>query len=115
LITTRSSQVAANLDIPRNNMHGLMKLEGDDAVAMLRAYVGDIDEAFLLPFAESLGGHALALTIAIRRIKTPNLEFKIRQATKIYATGIPAGKSFRDLKLIKPKEIVTIFEKRSKV
>ena len=99
LITTRSTQVASDLDIPRNGQHELIKLVGDDAVAMLRAYFGEIDESVLLPFAESLKGHALALSIASRRIRGKNLAFKIRQATEKYKEGLRKGKSFRDLQL----------------
>ena len=98
LVTTRSENIA--VDLCGENKLQLKKMAAEEGVALLRAYLTAVDEPAMTALSEALGGHPLALTLAVRRIlKARNPAQALINHTQAYQMGIPAGSTFADLKL----------------
>jgi tetratricopeptide (TPR) repeat protein len=102
LITTRSEPLVNNLHAHKEP---LGTLEHDDAAIFLAQYLPDASAESLHALGAALGGHALAMELAARRIENEagrpgqTLQSTLMRATLDYQRGIPAGTPFADLKL----------------
>jgi len=101
LITTRSENIAHNLEAAPES---LTYMTPDEAVGMLALYLPEADPHALRRLGVALGGHALAMELAARRVqkeKRPGeSDFqKLERCIRDYETGIPAGSPFDGLKL----------------
>jgi tetratricopeptide (TPR) repeat protein len=101
LITTRSENVAVDLGAAAES---LAYLTPDEAAAMLRTYLPAAPEDALRRLGKALGGHALALELAARRIhkeKRPGESEaqRVERLLSAYEQGIPSASPFADLKL----------------
>jgi serine/threonine protein kinase len=99
LITTRTGWVAAKLSAFE---FSLDKLEPVRGVEFLKKYLPGANPAALFELATVLGGHALAMTIAARRVLK---EARQKQAKALlthieqYRQGLPSGTPFSTLEL----------------
>jgi len=100
LITTRSENLAHNMQAL---VEPLGYLSPEDAAALLAKYLPDTDVTPLRELGKALGGHALALELAARRIKKEagrdTLDNALRRCLTDYQRGIPAGSTLGALKL----------------
>ncbi len=101
LITTRSENVAIDLGAQAES---LAYMTPDESVGMLKMYLFNIPDDTLRRLGKALGGHALALELAARRIqkeKRPGESEaeRLERCIHDYETGIPAGSPFDRLKL----------------
>ncbi|MBI5957524.1 MAG: tetratricopeptide repeat protein, partial [Chloroflexi bacterium] len=101
LITTRSENVAVNLNAKAKS---LAYMTPDEAVEMLALHLAEAATGTLRRLGFALGGHALAMELAARRIRKEKRpgetdEQKLERCVREYETGIPAGSPFDGLKL----------------
>jgi tetratricopeptide (TPR) repeat protein len=92
LITTRSANVAIDLGARPKALDRLKREEGIDLLRSYLSDVDDVDEGALGDLSDVLGGHALALTIAVKRVqKKSNLNKAISEHLDAYRTGVAQG------------------------
>jgi hypothetical protein len=102
LITTRSENVAHDLQA---HAESLTTMSADEAVEMLALFLPEADAGLRRRLGEALGGHALAMELAARRIKKEGCRpgeddtAKLARCIHDYETGVPAGSPFEGLKL----------------
>lgn len=97
LITSRSREVAIDLDITESAILRLEQLSDDDGADMLgKFFDGKHDRETLKTLSHTLGGHPLSLQLAARQLrKTRNAGTVLKQLQDFIARG----DSFKDLKL----------------
>jgi tetratricopeptide (TPR) repeat protein len=106
LITTRSENVGQDLNAETES---LTYMTPDESVDMLALYLSEADVAALKRLGTALGGHALAMELAARRIRKERHPgesdgAKLERCIGEYETGIPAGSPFDKLKLEQGKD-----------
>ncbi|NWJ98353.1 MAG: hypothetical protein HXX20_21580, partial [Chloroflexi bacterium] len=89
LLTSRSENVAIDLGA---NRFSLDRVYGEDALQLLQTYLPEADPAALSQLATLLGGHALALTLAAKRVlRKANPARALLAQIAEYQRGLPVG------------------------
>lgn len=104
LITSRSEKASQMLS---KQVVKLNKLNPENGVLLLREYLPGFDQELLKQLAIVLDGHALAMTIAARRLlleEGHEREQLLKQHINQYEQGLPVGVSFNELELGEDKE-----------
>ncbi|HEX2913540.1 MAG TPA: tetratricopeptide repeat protein [Chloroflexia bacterium] len=96
LVTTRFGTVADDLYAQRQELDRLSPRAGAE---MLQTYLPDLPLPDLEELAKTLGGHALALKLAARRLPHLNREKALKQQLKQYRQSLREGTPLKALEL----------------
>ncbi|MCA9886476.1 MAG: hypothetical protein KC708_26065, partial [Anaerolineae bacterium] len=101
LVTSRSSEVADELNAEEESLD---TMKPADAAGMLQQYLPGADFEACQHLGEALGGHALALKLAVQRVRRVNRRVRdmtraLGMVTAEYRSGLADGTSFSQLHL----------------
>ncbi|MBX3082405.1 MAG: tetratricopeptide repeat protein [Anaerolineae bacterium] len=99
LVTTRSEELAIDFGATPQKLD---RLTPNDGAALLKTYkaLAKVPKSDLKVLSEALGGHALALSLAARRIqKADDKSQALRDHIAEYQTQLPLGTEFKNLEL----------------